>query len=131
MDNDGDSTSIFSKLIGREISHISSADLYSRCWVDFTSNAIGTEALHFVDLGILAVNISNEINIFGTPATRIRSPMDGSHWSTPDHFFGEATAVGMSATRSELDHSLKTDFQSWRINQDCGRQNISMNQSPL
>ena len=57
--NDGDYTSIFSKVICRELSHSSSADLYSRCRVDFASNAVGTEAPHFVDLGLLAVNESN------------------------------------------------------------------------
>ena len=53
----GDSTSIFNKLIGLELSHSYIADLYLRCWVDFASNAVRTEAPHFVDLGILAVNV--------------------------------------------------------------------------
>ena len=37
--------------------------------MDFASNAIGTEAPHFVDLGLPAVNASDEIEILGTPTT--------------------------------------------------------------
>ena len=32
----------------------------------------------------------------------------------------------MTAKRSELDYSYKTDFQNWWENQDFGRKNISM-----
>ena len=77
-------------------------------------------------LGIPAVNAWDKVNIFGTPATRIISLADVPHWSAPDHVLGEATSVGISVTRSELDYSYKTDFQNWRENQDFGRQNISM-----
>ena len=94
--------------------------------MDFTTNSIGTEAPNSVDWGIRAVNTSDEFNIFFTPTTRIRGPNDGTHWSAPDHVVGESTAVGMSATRSELDHSYKTDFQNGRENKDFGNQNISM-----
>ena len=124
--DDGDSTYIFSKLIGCELSHSSSTDLYLHCWVDFASKSVGTEAPHFVDSGLLAVNASDEVNIFGTPVTRIRRPMDGSHWSVPYHFLGKRMSVVISATRSELDYRYKTDFQNWRKNQAFGRQNISM-----
>ena len=85
------------------------------------SNSVQTEAPHFVDLGIPAANALDEVNIFGTTTTRIRRPPDGPYWSEPDHVLGEATAVGMSATRSELDYSYKIDFQNWRRNQDFGR----------
>ena len=33
LTNDGDSTSIFSKVVVRSLSHGSSADLYLRCWI--------------------------------------------------------------------------------------------------
>ena len=95
------------------------------------SNAVGTEAPHFVDLGLPAVNTSDEFNIFGTLPTRIRMPIDGSHWSASDHVFGESTVVGMSATRSEIDYIYKTDFQNWRENRDFGCQNISMSRPHL
>ena len=100
LSNDGDSTSIFSKLIGREMSHIPSADIYSRCQMHFTSNAVVTEAPNFMDLVIPDVNTSNEFNTFGTPTIRIRRTTDGPHWSAPDHIFGEATTFGMSGIRS-------------------------------
>ena len=74
-----------------------------------------------MDLGLSAVNTSDEFNTFGTPATIIRGVKGGTHWFAPDHVFCEATAVGMSATRSELDYSYKTGFQNWREIQDFGR----------
>ena len=113
LSNYGDSKSIFSKVIGREMSHSSSANCYSRCWIYFASNAARTEVQSSVYLGILAVNTSVEVNILGTPDTRIRRPADVHHLSAPDHVFCEAIAVGMSSTRSNLDYSYKTDFQNW------------------
>ena len=95
------SASISRKVIGREISHLSSADLYLCCRIYFASNVVQTEASQFVDLGIPAVNTSDEFGIQCTPATRIRGPTFGSHWCAPDHVFGKSTAVGMSVTSSE------------------------------
>ena len=80
----------------------------------FTSNAVGTEAPDFLNLGILAVNISDEFNTFGTPDTKVRRPTDGPHWSALDHVFVEAAVVGMSETRSEQNYKYKTDFEIWR-----------------
>ena len=51
-----DSASIFSKIIGCELSHSSSADLYLLCCMNFASKAVGTKAPHFVELGIPDVN---------------------------------------------------------------------------
>ena len=62
----GDSKPIFSKAIGRELSHDSSADIYLRCRVEFMRNAMRTEAPDFMHLGILAVNAFDEIRSFGT-----------------------------------------------------------------
>ena len=89
----------------QELSDSISTDIYLICWVDFTSNAVGTEAQNFVHLGPPAVNASDEFNTFGTPATRFRRPTDVPHWYFPDHVIGEATSVGMSGTRSEPDYS--------------------------
>ena len=118
-------------VIGRELSHSSSGNLCLRFWVYLASNFIRNEAPHFVDLGILAVNVSDEFNLFGTPATRIISPTEWSYGSDPDHVFGKPAAVGMSTTRLEQDYSQKTDFDIWRENKDFGRQNISMSRPPL
>ena len=65
--NDGDYTSIFSKVIGCELSYISSNNPYLRCWVNFMSNAVGTKVPHFVDLGLPTGNTSDKVDIFGTP----------------------------------------------------------------
>ena len=96
----GDSTPIFSKVIGRELSYNSSPDIYSLCRVDLTSNSVGTEAPDFMHLGLPAVNTSDELRSFDTPGTIFGRPMDESNWSAPGHVFGEVTAVGMSGTRS-------------------------------
>ena len=83
--NDQNSNSIFIKVIGLEMYHSSSGNLYLRCWVDCATNAVGNEAPHFVDLGLPAINVSVEVNIFGTHAIRMRRLTDGYHWPAPDH----------------------------------------------
>ena len=86
LDKDGDPTSIFSKVIGQELSHGSSSNIYLRCQMDFTSNVVRTEAPNFVNLGFLSANALDELRYFVNPATKFRSTIDGSHWSAPDHF---------------------------------------------
>ena len=71
-----------------------------------------------MDLGLLPVNTLNELGILGTTATRIIRPMDGSHWSVPDHLFGRATAAGISVARSDQDNSYKNDFEIRSENQE-------------
>ena len=92
---------VLSKVIGHELSHGYSNDLYSRCWMNFSSNVVQTKAPQLVDLGIPAVNKSNELGVFVTPTTSTRRPADISHWLMPDNTFVEAAAVGMSAARSD------------------------------
>ena len=55
----GDYTPIFRKLIGRELSHNSSSDIYLHCKVDFTRNAVGTKSPDFMQLGPQAINTSD------------------------------------------------------------------------
>ena len=76
----------------------------------FASYVVQNEAAKFVDLGLLAINILNESGVLSIPATRIRRRSDGSHWTALDHIFGESTAVGISAAKSDRDYSYKTDF---------------------
>ena len=97
-------------------STVPAANPYPRCTEKFTSNVVQTEVPQFMDLGIPAVNTSHEFGIQGTPATRIRRPTAGSHWSAPDHVFGKLPAVGMSSAKSEEDYSYRIDFQIWREN---------------
>ena len=77
--NNGDYMPIFSTVIGQELSQFSSANLYLRCMVDFMSNSIGTNAPYLMHLGFPAVNASDELRSFGTPATRLGRPTDGSN----------------------------------------------------
>ena len=118
---DQDSVSVFRKAIGHEFSDSFSNNLYSRYRMNFLSNVVQNEAPKFVYLGLPVVNTSTEFGILGTPATTIRRLKDGSYWSASDHVFGEATSVGMSATRSDQEYSYKTDFEIWRENKDFGR----------
>ena len=129
--NDQDSVSIFSKVIFCDFSHGSSDNLYSRCKMNFSSDFVQTDAPQFVDLGFPAINTSNELSVLGTLDIRIITQTDGSHWLAPDHVFGEATAVRMSAARSEQDYIYQNGFEIWRGNQEFERQNILMSQSNL
>ena len=67
--------------------------------MDFTSNAVITEAPTFVHLGLPDANALDEFNTFGIPTTIVRRLMDSSYWSAPGHVFGGATAVVMSGIR--------------------------------
>ena len=118
--------SIFIKLIGHKIYYGCSDDLYLRFRMNFEDDVVQTKAPQFMDMGILTINTSDEDSVLGTPATRIQSPTDGSHWSTPEHFFGEAAAVGISSEKSDHDYNYKTYFKIWIENKEFERQNISM-----
>ena len=52
-----------------------------------------------MNLGLPSINTLHESGVLGTPATRIRRLTDGYYYNSPDHFFGEVTAVGMSAEK--------------------------------
>ena len=80
--------------------------------MNFAADIVQTQATQLMDLGIPTINILNESGVLSTPATRIRSPAYGSHWRAPDHVFGEATAVGMSAATSDSDYNYKTYFEN-------------------
>ena len=78
---------IFIKLVGRELSNIIRTDIYLSSWMDFMSNQVGTEAPNFVNLGLPAVNASDEFKTFDTPAIRIIMITDGYHWYVLGHVF--------------------------------------------
>ena len=48
--------------------------------------------------------------------------MDVSHYSAPDHIFGEDTAVG-DAMITKSDYNYKTDFDIWKENKEFELQN--------
>ena len=113
-DKNGDTKPIFSKLIGRELFHHSRANIYLRCRLNFTRNAVGTKRPNFINLGLPALHTLDELWSFRIPTTRVRRPTDESNWSVPDHVFEEVTAAGMSGARSEQSYSYKTDFENRR-----------------
>ena len=82
-------------------------------------------------LGFLAISALDESSNIITIATRIQIPMDGSHLIAPKHVFGEATAVGISDTKSEHDYNYKTECQIWNENKEFERQNVSMIRPPF
>ena len=63
--------------------------------------------------------------------TIIRRPMNVSHGSMPDYFFGETTAVGVSETKSDYDYNYKTEFQIWKEYKEIEHQNMLMSWPPL
>ena len=96
LPDDLDSATIFSKVIGHKLSDGSRCDLYMRCRINFATDTLQTQTPLFMDVGFLAINTLDESSGLSTPATRIRRPMDGAHWSAPNHVFGDTTAVGVS-----------------------------------
>ena len=131
LTNIGEPMLSFSKVIGQELSHATSADIYLRCRVNFTHNSDRTKIPYFMNLGLLAVHTSDERRSFGTSATRVRRPTDGSNWGAPGRVFSEATVVRESGTSSKKNYSSKTDFETMKENQDFERQNISMSRPLL
>ena len=90
----------------------------------FADDTVQTQTSQLLYLGLLTINIFDESSGLSTPATGIQRPADGSHWSAPDHIFGEATVVGMSAAKSDHDYNYKTEFQIWKENKEFELQNI-------
>ena len=105
LPNDLDSVSIFSKMICHKLSDGSSGELYLGCRMNFVNDPVQTQDPHFMDMGLYAINTLNESCFLGSPTTRIRRPTGGYHWSAPDHVFGEATAVVMSAAKSDHEYN--------------------------
>ena len=87
LDESGDPTPIFSKVIGRELYNDSIPDIYSCYWAKFKINAAVTKAPDFVHLGLPDVNAADELVPSSTPATRVGRPTDGSNWSAQGHLF--------------------------------------------
>ena len=129
--DNGDPTPTFSKVIRQELSDDSSANIYSRCCLKFTCDAVVTESPNFMNLGLLPVHTSDEIKSLSIPATIIGRSTDGSNWFLPGHLIGEVIAARMIRTRPEQKYSSKNDFETRRENQYFERQNISMSRPPL
>ena len=109
--NDLDSASILSNIIGHKLSDGSRGDLYLRCRTNFANDTLQSQAPHFMNMGILAINILNESGVYGTPSTRILRLTDVYHLSAPYNVFGESTAVGISVAKSDHNYNYKTGFE--------------------
>ena len=86
--------------------------------MNFAANTVHTQTPQLMDLGFSAINVLYESSVLGTPATKIRRPTDESHWSDPNHDFGEATVIGISEVRFNHDYNYKTRFQVWKENKE-------------
>ena len=126
-----DPAPILNKVIGQKFADKSSADVNSRCRMNFGSDAVFTESPNFVNMGIAFVHTSDELGSIFIPATRIGPPTDGSNWLLSSHSIGEVTVDRVSRTASEKDYNAKTDLETRRGNQDFGRQNNSMSRPTL
>ena len=82
-----------------QIIHKINGDLYLCCRTNFADNVVQTKTPQFMNMGFLTINALDKNGGLSNPATSIQRSMDGSHWSAPDHVFGEATDVGMSESR--------------------------------
>ena len=71
LPDDLDSASIFSKVIGHKISDGSSNDLYLRCRMNYTTDAVQTQVSQFMNLGLPLINTLDESGILSTTPTRI------------------------------------------------------------
>ena len=63
--------SVFSKVVGCELSNGSIDDLYLRCRMNFLGNVVQTEAPQLVDLGLPTINTLNYSIVLGTTTNRI------------------------------------------------------------
>ena len=79
--------------------------------MDITSNAVGTKAPIFVNLGVLDVNSLEEFNTFGAPATRVRRLMNGTHWSTQDHVLEKLHPLEWSGQGQSKTIAIKLIFK--------------------
>ena len=121
----------FSNVMGCKLSKQCRADVYLRCRMNFTCDAILTKSPNFMNLGILSVYASDDLGSFTIPATIIRRTINRSKWLLPGHSIGEVTEDRMSRMQLEQKCRSKTDFETRTENQDFGRQNNSMSQPPL
>ena len=51
-------------------------------------DTVQTQTPQLVDMGISSINALDEGSGDITPATRIQRPVNGAHWSAPNHIFG-------------------------------------------
>ena len=93
--NNRNLTSIFSKVICEKLSDGSIQYLHTRFRMNLAADTVQTQTPKFVDLGLSTIDALDEGSGIITPATRIGRYTNGSHWSAPNHIFGETISVGV------------------------------------
>ena len=86
----------------------------TRCRRNLTVYPVQIQTPPFVDFGLSAINALDEGSGLITPATRIQRPINGAHWSVPNHIFGENIAVGVIEAEYYYDYNYKTELQVWK-----------------
>ena len=114
LPNDLDLTYIFSKVFSHKLSDGSSWYLYTRCRMNFVADTVQTQTPQFMDLRFSTINALDENSGLVTPATRIRRPNNGAHWSAPNHVSGETIVVRVSEAKSGYEYNYKTEIQIWK-----------------
>ena len=76
------------KVIGRKFTNKSSANIISRYPMNLTCNAVLTESLNSVNMGLSSVHTTDELGYVFIPTTRIRTPMNGFNWIQSGHHVG-------------------------------------------
>ena len=69
---------ILSKVLGCKFTDNSSVDIKSRCGTNFGSNAVFTQNLKSIHLGLASVNTTDKLGYVTVPTTRIRRPTSSS-----------------------------------------------------
>ena len=89
--------------------------------MNFADDTVQTQTPQFMDLVFSTINTLDESSGISTPAIIIQKPMNGSHWSAPNHFFGGTTELGVSEAKLDYDYNYKTEFQTWKENKEFER----------
>ena len=127
----GHPTPIFSKVIGRKKFANESADIKSRCGMDFGHNCVVSESPNFMNFGLLPANTRDKLKSVIFPTTRVGRTRNVSHWLRPRHYIEEVTADRVSEKKSHSNYILKSKFETTREIKDLERENISMSRPTL
>ena len=101
---------IFSNLIGHKFTDKSIVNVNPHYRMKFGSDAVLTESLNLMNLGLASAQTLDELWSVFIPTTRIGKPKDGSNWLPNSHNIGEVTADRVIRTGSEQDYNAKTAF---------------------
>ena len=121
---------IFTEVICGKLSDSSIRDLYMRCWMDIAADPINILSPQFVNLGLSNIDVLDKGAIPMTPLPNF----EGLQMFTIGVrliIFLEKNIVVEDAVSAKSDYKYKTDFVTWRENQEFERQNIARSRPPL